>query len=174
MTKRPLFIAAIFLAALLAVSPGRAQTPTEYQVKAAFLYHFAQFVEWPASGGDSDSFGVCLIGRDPFGPILEQTMANKKVRDRSVRVERFSGLEKIKGCRILFVGSSERGRFRPILEKAAQSGVLAIGESDGFLEAGGMINFVLVESKVRFLINQSAAESAGLKVSSKLLRLGMQ
>lgn len=174
--KRRLLIAAVFMASVLTPLFGRAQTPlvTEYQVKAAFLYHFAQFVDWPASSfsDEKSPFQICVLGKDPFGPALERIVVGKRVKEREIRLRRLSRPEEIGRCHILFVSSSERGRLQEILGAELNSGILTVGEMEGFTDAGGVINFFVFENKVRFEINAGVARRSGLNMSSKLLKLG--
>ena len=145
----------------------------EYQVKAAFLYNFAKFVEWPlpALGPPGSPIVVAVLGKDPFGSQLEQTFGNKTVQGRTIVVRRGEKLDDVKGCHILFVSSSEKRHLQQIFEALKKSSVLTVGEVDHFAELGGMINFVLENDKVHFEINVGSAERSGLKISSQLLRL---
>lgn len=168
-----LLLACPFIAALIsAASPS----PTEYQIKAAFLYNFAKFVEWPADAFASpDSpviFGV--IGDDPFGKDLEQVIGQKTVNFRPVVIKRFDTPTPSEPVHVLFIARSERRRIGQILTALANAPTLTVGdEIDRFTDAGGMINFVVESRKVRFEINNKAAEATRLKISSKLLRLSI-
>ena len=146
---------------------------TEYRVKAAFLLNFTKFVEWPEDafedGGSPFTIGV--LGRDPFGPILDDTVREKVVQGRHVVVKRFSTVEDFEPCHILFVCSSEQKQIDHIFEAVGDSSVLTVGEMEQFARRGGTVNFVLEENKVRFEINPAAAERSRLKISSKLLNL---
>jgi hypothetical protein len=145
---------------------------SEYAVKAAFLYNFAKFVEWPAGAfpGPGEPVTFCILGEDPFGGKLEQTVEGKTVKGRPV-VVLHTGLDALGRCHILFAGSSERPRFDRILAAVGRRPILTVGDDEPFRQAGGIINFVLRESRVRFQIDRAAAERAGLKVSSQLLEL---
>lgn len=161
------------LTLLAAPATGRAEAAaTEYELKAAFLYNFTKFVEWPAAAfhDDRSSLRLCVLGEDPFGGSL-QAIAKEEVAGRKVTVLRSDLLSDPSGCQILFVSRSEEGRLTAILEAVRDAPVLTVGEMEGFLEVGGIINFILQGSKVRFEINQESAERAGIKISSKLLRL---
>lgn len=159
----------------LAGSPGEIPPPSslEYQMKAAFLYNFAKFVEWPARGsGDRDGqIRVCILGKDPFGPVLEGVIQGKTVNNRSLAVRRIAYLEGATSCHLLFIGSSEKNRLEDIVEALKGTNVLTVSEIDRFAHRGGMINFLMENKKVRFEINVDAAALAGLKISSKLLQL---
>jgi hypothetical protein len=163
-------LSALFLA-------GRARAATadelEYQVKAAFLYNFAKFVEWPedAFEGPTDPMILCVVGDDPFGESLDTVVHGETLNGRPLVVHRTRDLYEIRDCHVVFVPRSERGRQERILEDLRNRGILTVGEADGFLTGGGIIRFVLEQNKVRFDINLQAAESSGLELSSKLLRL---
>ena len=145
----------------------------EYQVKAAFLYNFAKFVEWPSGTlGRSNAIAICVLGQNPFGRVLEDAISGKTVDGKTFVVRRVSEMKAAALCQILFVSSSERMRFGAILsELRTGGGVLTVGESEGFIEAGGVVNLKLDGGKIQIQININAAEQAGLRISSKLLSL---
>lgn len=147
-----------------------ASEPTEYQVKAAFLLNFTKFVEWPASAfaDPSAPMTICVLGEDPFGPALDRLIAGDTVDGRRLSVLRLKRREvPPKGCQVLFISASEKAELKNL--PAIEPGVLTVGEGTNFVRDGGMIGFILENRRVRFDINQTVAESAGLKVSSKLL-----
>jgi hypothetical protein len=160
------------LALLLAVPySAAAQTAPEYDVKAAFLYNFTKFVDWPAAAfPDATSLKVCLLGEDPFGRSL-QAVAGEPVENRKLVIVRADAPPKPGGCQVLFISRSEREKLPQILAALKDSPVLTVGDTKGFVDQGVIINFTLEGSKVRFEINTDAADKAGLKVSSKLLQL---
>jgi hypothetical protein len=162
----------LLLALLLAVPAlAGAQTAAEYDVKAAFLYNFAKFVDWPpAAFPDPNSLRICVLGEDPFGKSL-QAVTDEQVGGHKLIVTRTESLAKPTGCQILFISRSERERLAQILAAVKGSPVLTVGDTDGFANRGVMINFVLEGSKVRFEINTESADRAGIKISSKLLQL---
>jgi hypothetical protein len=167
-----LFLPALLFALLLAV-PGAApaQTASEYDVKALFLYNFAKFVDWPpAAFPDPDNLKICVLGDDPFGGSL-QAVAGEQVGNHKLRVVRTDSISKPAGCQILFISRSERDRIPQILAAVKDSPVLTVGDTKGFAEDGVIINFILEGSKVRFEINTESADRAGLRISSKLLQL---
>lgn len=138
----------------------------EYRVKAAYLFNFAKYVEWPSSGG-TGPLTLCVAGRNVFGSALEETIAGERVNGRPL-VARVI-LEPTPGCDVLFV---PRGAATNAYLLAAQGQpVLTVGETPGFIEAGGVINFIVDGANVRFEISAPAADRAGLRVSSRLLRL---
>ncbi|PYP82863.1 MAG: DUF4154 domain-containing protein [Blastocatellia bacterium AA13] len=149
------------------------QGADEYQVKAAFLYNFAKFVEWPseAFGSDGRELTIGLITDETLGKAIEETINGKTANGRTIVVRHFKPGDNPGACQMLFVGSTEHSRLNQILDKLRGSSVLVVGELPRFNQRGGMINFVMDGSKVRFEINQNAAEAARLKISSKLLQL---
>jgi hypothetical protein len=163
-------------------TPTESEMGGEYQVKAAFLYNFVKFVDWPAkSVADSNEpMTIGIIGDDPFGKAFEP-LKNKLVKDKKIVLKRFKGLnelkqsgkqiEAIKICHLLFVCRSEKELFREIINLVKDRPVLTIADTEGFLESGGIINFLMEEKKIRFEINRTAAKQAKLRISSKLLRL---
>lgn len=161
----------------LTLAAGQARAATadelEYQVKAAFLYNFAKFVEWPAGAfkGPTDPMILCVAGADPFGESLDMVVRGETLNGRPLVVHRTRDAFEIRDCHVVFVPRSERGRQEKLLEDLRHRGILTVGETDGFLNGGGIIRFVLEQNKVRFDINLQAAESSGLRLSSKLLRL---
>jgi hypothetical protein len=167
----------IVLAFLMIFGPGgvRAQPARipEYQLKAAFLFNFAQFVSWPAdSTEEADApFVIGILGDDPFSGALDETVRGEHLGTRPYAVQRFRRVEDIKRCDILFIGRSERDRLPQILAGLAHRPILTVSDADGFLEAGGMIRFVTEQSRVRLRINVAGAQAAHLTLSSKLLRL---
>jgi YfiR/HmsC-like len=171
---RPL-VPRLILCALLLASPATGRTEAiarEYDVKAAFLYNFTKFVDWPPSAfhDDRSSLRLCVLGEDPFGGSL-QTIVKEEVAGRKITVLRSGWISDPSGCQILFVSRSEEKRLTQILATVRGAPVLTVGDVEGFLEKGGIINFTLQGSKIRFEINQESADRAGIKISSKLLRL---
>jgi hypothetical protein len=170
--------AALILAALLSlagapVNWAQAVPPGEYQLKAAFLFNFAKFIDWPpASFANPQSpFTICILGADPFGRAMDDALQGKMIGDRPVAVERVRDLAEARHCQMVFISSLEKRQLREILDGLRGTSALVVGETDGFAAAGGVIQFALEENRVRFLINTDAAGRAGLKVSSKLLSL---
>jgi hypothetical protein len=159
---------AIPLLAALAL-PIAAQGPTEYQVKAAFLYNFAKFVEWPADA-PGESFCIGILGSDPFGPLIDQTLAGKTLGGRAVVVHRFSRPEDAFACQIVFLASPATS-LKPALKRFENRAVLTVGDAPAFCQSGGIVGFEIVDQRIRFAVNLEAADRAQLKLSSKLLSL---
>jgi hypothetical protein len=162
---------------LLNVGGSRAQDsqPTEYQIKAAFLFNFAKFVEWPpaAFAGPSSPIVIGVLGENPFHDDLPQTIQGKKIDTHPLLIKEFSSTAEATNCHILFISTSEKNRLPEILAGLKGASVLTVGEMEGFTEEGGIINFVLERTKIRFQINKAAATGARLKISSKLLNLAL-
>jgi YfiR/HmsC-like len=147
----------------------------EYQVKAFFLYNFARYVEWPPQSfkAVNDPIVICILGLNPFGSALVEAVAGKMVEGRPFVVRQISDIQPGGNCHILFVNSSERKRFRSLAGRLQGSGVLSVGETQGFTTDGGVINFRLEDGKVRFEIDVDAAGREHLHISSKLLTLAL-
>jgi hypothetical protein len=175
MLLRATSILGLSLVWLLSVGNGRAQEsqPTEYQIKAAFLFNFAKFVEWPpaAFAEATSPMVIGVLGENPFGDDLEQTIRGKTINNRPLVIKEFRSPAEATNCHVLFISTSEKQRLPEILKSLHGASVLTVGETDRFTETGGMINFVAEGNKIRFQINEVAAKSAGLKISSKLLSL---
>ena len=154
--------------------PARAQTaPDEYQVKAAFLFHFAQFLVWPSSAlnaGDS-SVSLCILDDEPHRQEIQSTIEGKPIGVRVFHVRPISQPQEFQGCNILFLSRDEARRQSATLKSLRGMPVLTVGETANFLSDGGMIRFHLEAGKVRFSINLAATESSHLQVSSRLLLL---
>lgn len=150
-----------------------AQTTEEYRVEATFLFHFAQLVDWPpdTQKGADNSLFLCTIGDDPFQGALEETVTSKVVGNRIIRVRHLEEPEDMQACQIVFIGKAQSKRIPMLLTILNNTPVLTVGETPDFLDAGGMIRFLVEENKVRFEINLNAAESARLKIGSRLLIL---
>ena len=145
----------------------------EYRVKAAFIYNFSNYVDWPA-GTFLESDGAFIIGvmaDEPVVNVFEENLKAKTVDDRRVLVKHFAGWEGVSECQALFVAANRSVGLAESLAQLAKAPVLTVGEVDKFLDAGGMINFKTVDGRIRFEINRDAAEAAGLQISSQLLKL---
>lgn len=176
---RALRVTGLLALALLAAAGGtaRAQTPAtpEYQVKAVFLFNFAQFVEWPpkALGGDQSPIVIGVLGEDPFGPYLDEAVQGERIGTHPLVSRRFRRVEEVTACHILFISRSESGHFESLMPRLRALGILTVADFDGFVSQGGIIQFVTVKNKIRLRINLEAARGASLTISSKLLRPAM-
>jgi hypothetical protein len=156
---------------ICAASP--APVASEYQIKAAFHYNLARFVEWPSDTfrRAADPITICVLGRDPFGPHLEEIVDGKSVDGHGFVVRRIFGAQDAGVCQIVFISSSEQKHFQKILDTVRNRRVLTVGDTPGFAGLGGVINLVLEGSKVRIEVNQDAAKGKNLRISSRLLGL---
>ena len=153
-----------------------ADTPSrhelEYRVKAAYLYNFAVFVTWPDEDGASlDPIVVGVLGDDPFGELLDATLDGKLVRERPLEIRRYASLEELGQCDVLFVAADQSATVDRILEQVGSRAVLTISELDGIARRGGVVTLYRESDRIRFRVNIASAERAGLKVSSRLLKL---
>ena len=169
-----MLVRVVSLVLILAFSQARPNIlPTrEYRLKAAFLYNFAKFVEWPAEAlsDENSTFILGVLGEDDPGPALE-SIRGKTVKGRTLTIKRFESLQDLADCHILFITSSERQDVERALESLEGSSVLTVGEMERFAEMGGIINFVVKKNRLRFEINLDAGRRAGLEISSQLLKL---
>jgi hypothetical protein len=155
------------------VSDVQAQSLSDYQVKAAFLYNFAKFVEWPpeAFSDGGAPFVIGVVGEDPLSGDLERIVGGKTANGRRIIVRRLRGGQELRNCHILFISSSENYRLSQIMNSLQGANTLTVGEADEFTRHGGIINFFEENDKLRFKINVNSAERARLKISSRLLAL---
>lgn len=162
---------ALFLAALLAAGHAPAQGASEVQVKAAYLYQFGGFVEWPprAFAGPDGAFSIGVLGADEMAAELERIVATREIQGRQVAVRRVRPGEPLQGLQVLFVGAGETARLPQILSPAHGAPLLVVTEADGALAQGGIINFVVADNRVRFDVALPQAERRQLRISSRLL-----
>ncbi len=158
---------------MLLTPRARGQEIDEYQVKAAFLYNFAKFVDWPSQTFKTpqDPIVICVLGHNPFGNALKEAIRGKSMDGRAFALRQVESAGEADACQILFVSSSEGKRFRSLWGSLKPAGILTVGEAQGFAANGGVINFKLDDGHVRFEINVNAAELEQLRISSKLLSL---
>jgi uncharacterized protein DUF4154 len=169
---------ALLLAALALALPAGTRAAVsepeakEYQIKAVFLFNFAEFVEWPPEVfPDAQSpLIIGVLGEDPFGPYLDEAVRGERVNNRPMEIRRYSRIEDVTACHILYISQSESGRMDRILGSLKGRSILTVSDADDFSQLGGMIRFVVEKSKVRLKINLQAARQAHLTISSKLLR----
>lgn len=168
---RGLVISAVLLASS---AEAHAQTTTDASaVVAAFVSRFPQFVEWPATALEGrERLEICVWEPDPFGADLEALIEAEEVAGRRLAVRRIDRFDMVDGCHALFV-SPEASYVEPLLENVGDHPVLTIGQSRRFLDLGGIINLVIIDRRVRFEVNATAAERAGLRLSSQLLGLAI-
>jgi hypothetical protein len=164
----------LLIAFLLAGMLGGPQPPQdEYRVKATFIFHFAQLIDWPTNVGlgVDNSLFLCTLGDDPFRGDLESTVQGKTIGNRKLRIRHLKRPEDIPGCSILFLGKAEGPHVPAVLTVLHSAPILTVGETPGFLGEGGMICFRDENDRVRFDVNLDAARAASLKVGSRLLMM---
>jgi hypothetical protein len=146
---------------------------SEYAVKAAFLFHFAQFAEWPPTAfkGTNAPLTFCTLGEDEFHGALDQSINGKTIENRPLRVQHLKQLDEVQACQVIFVGAGDKKRIPALLASLKDSPVLTVGETEHFAQEGGMIGLSLEENKIRFEINLGSVEHAKLKLSARLLAL---
>src|SRR5882762_3365670 len=177
LSRQARFAAMAFALALIGNCNLSAQAPkiTEYQVKAAYLANFGRFVEWPGSAAvaKSESFNICVLGRDPFGADLDAALAGETIGGAHMLAKRISRPQDAVDCRILFISSSEVSQWKEILAALRTLSVLTVSDMPQFTRRGGIIQFLLDGNRVRFDINLAATERVGLNLSSELLKLAV-
>jgi hypothetical protein len=146
--------------------------PGEYQVKAVFLFNFAQFVEWPgqAFATPEAPFTICVLGEDPFGAGLDDAVKGENVQGHPLTVQRYRSVDEASPCQILFIGDSELARLDEILGRLAGRAILTVSDIDRAAERGAIVQFAHDRNRLRLRINVEKARAAGLTLSSKLLR----
>ena len=151
---------------------ARTAVAQEYDLKAAFLFNFAQFVDWPvdAFAEASSPITIGILGADPFGARLDSLVAGETVKNRRLVVRRYRSIDQIDDCQILFVAAPEAGQMSQIVKALANRSVLTVGETKDFTTRSGVVGFELSQRRVRLRINLDAATAARLTISSKLLR----
>lgn len=170
--RRALLLACLALAPCARASAGeRPAAADEYQIKAAFLFNFARFAEWPsdAFGSADEPIVIGIVGWDPFGQRLDDTIAGKTAGGHPLQVKRFRRPEDVTSCHVLFVGKLKDADVHLLLSRTP--GVLTVSESEEFLDAGGVVRLALEDGTVRFHVNVEAAERSEIKLSSQLLKL---
>lgn len=162
----------ILLGTGFVASRTQAQAFKEYDLKATFLYHLAQFVDWPPEAFPTEETPLVIgvLGADPFGKVLDDIVDGESVKNRKLAVQRFRTLEEVKLCHILFISQSEAARLDPILASLKERSILTVGDTEGFAQRGGIVRFLPEKNKIRLRINVDAAKAASLTISSKLLR----
>jgi len=171
--QRRIAAAVLWIALALAPVPVASASPNEYAIKSVFLYNFCHFIEWPESAFSSpkEPLIIGIVGEDPFGSLLQEAVEGETYHDRPIVIEHFRGPRDIKRCHLLFVGRSESGRVDSILAAVSGKSVVTVGETDDFLDHGGMIALPAERNRVRLRLNPAPLRQANLNVSSKLLRV---
>jgi hypothetical protein len=171
-----IFRAAILVVLLLPLCPtpvaAQKAGATESQVKAAYLYNFGKFVRWQTDRiGSPQTLTICVLGKDPFGAVLDATVEGESIDGKKITVKRLSTIQDLTSCSILFIATSEESRLGPVLSAAQHQGLLTVSDIPHFAEHGGIIGFVMLQDKIRFEVNRAAAEQSHLTLSSELLKV---
>jgi hypothetical protein len=168
-----LWSVAFFLTCALATIVCAQPAPSEYEVKATYLLDFGKFVTWPPAAGAArrNTFTICVLGGDPFGSILDATVRGEKINNKPVSARRIRSVRQAHGCNVLFLDEGEERLSIKAMSDLNKSGTLTVSDAPGFLDRGGIIQFVLSGGRVRFEVNLKAAKEAGLTLSSELLKV---
>jgi hypothetical protein len=143
-------------------------------VKAAYLYNFGKFVAWPSKvAAEGDTFTICVLGEDTFVATLDRTVVGETINGKKAVVKRIGKSQDPLGCRILFISSSEENRLKEILTTLNWASILTVSDIPQFTRRGGMIQFIIETNRVRFEVNLTNAERAGLTLSSQLIRVAI-
>jgi hypothetical protein len=172
--KRSFWFGLTWLLLFAAAGQTHAQAPpSEAQLKAAFIFNFAKFTEWPSNSFAEPASPIVIgvLGRSAISAALTDTVRGKTINSRPLVVQEFSSAAEATNCHVLFIASSHQDPLPKTLAALGSSSVLTIGETDAFADAGGTIGFFTAENKIRFQINNQAARKAGLTISAKLLSL---
>ena len=149
--------------------------PTVPQVEAAYLYNFGKFVTWPPDRTtDADQFRICVLGKDPFGSVLDSTVAGELIGGRQIAVRRITHVQQAAPCNILFVSASEEDNLAPVLDEANRMHILTVSDLKRFAQRGGVIGLSVQAERVRFEVNRKAAERSHLQLSSELLKVAFK
>jgi len=166
-----------FIGFVLTASSLAAQNPKpkEYELKAVYLFNFARLAAWPDTAGSSksESFAICVLGEDPFGPFLDAVISGENIGGRAVVARRISDPRDAASCRVLYVSSSEETRLKQILTTLNKARVLTVSDMPQFSQRGGMIQFVADNNKIRFEVNLKNTSDSGLTLSSELLKVAV-
>jgi hypothetical protein len=164
-----------FLLIGFALSSKAQDNPTEFQLKAAFLFNFAKFVTWPDAKLPTNApIIIGVLGEDPFGPDLEKIINNKMAAGHPIESKRYVNMADAREAHILYISESERRRVAQILNALKGGNVLTVSDIDNFCDSGGIVNFRVIADKVRFEISTQAAEEQALKISSRLLTVAIK
>lgn len=158
---------------LVAVLSATAQTLSQYDVEAAYLYDFGKFVRWPATAPGAATFDICILGQDPFGKSLDRLIANDRIDSKPIRKRILAQPSEAGGCSIIYIADSQGSRLRAIITALANKPALLVSELPNFVDDGGTVQFLIENHHVRFEINLDSASKCGISVSSELLRVAV-
>lgn len=164
-----LITALLFIPVFLSSAEARSESPAKAEIEAVFIYKFLNFIEWPDTN-TTGNFNICTIGQSEMNEYID-IIDRKEHKGMQINVIKSVPEKNVSKCRVLFIGNPDQTRTGNLIEKIRESPVLTVASHDGFIESGGIINFIFLDNRVSFEINQQNAEVAGLKISSRLLRL---
>jgi hypothetical protein len=169
----PIFACIIWFVGTALHLDSQTGKPAEYQVKAVYMVNFIKFIEWPAGtlGNTNEPFPVCVLGQDPFGPALDQSLAGERIDQHPLAAHRIQSARDAAGCRVVFISASSDSQIEDTLVSLEGESILTVSDTPRFVRRGGMIEFVREGNRVRFELNLAAAKMARLTVSSELLRV---
>lgn len=172
-TMLRLVLSLLFFIALGQPALAQKKPALEYQVKAAFLFNFTRFINWPPTAFNSPNapFIIGIIGNDPFGSYIEEIVEGEKVGNHPIAVQRYHDAKDVVNCNILFININEPARVKEILSVIDQQNLLTVSDADNFTKLGGEVRFFKEDNKIRIQINLAAAKASQLEISSKLLRI---
>ena len=143
----------------------------EYKIKAVFLFNFTQFVEWPANtfNEKDDPFVIGILGKAPFGNYIDNAVTDEKMGNHPITIARYNNVSEVNNCQMLFINVKDEESLQEILSSLSNRSILTVSDAHGFVQAGGVIGFITVHNKIKVKVNLSAAKTANLNISSKLL-----
>ena len=170
---RVVLVVTVHLIAFGFAPPQKRTANSEHEVKAVFLFNFAQFVEWPSKSlpEPNSPIVIGILGKDPFGVYLEETIKDETVNGHPLVIERYTDPAKIKNCQILFITAGKTTRFDTIIKALKGRDILTVSDGNNFAKQGGMIRFITENNRIRLRINLKAVKASGITISSKLLQL---
>ena len=170
MRQRLTIVFLMIISFALAAGPCVAETPQEFKVKASYLLNLPMFADWPASTSGYQSFRVCIIGDTPLHDVLE-TMKGRKIKNRPVAIVPIHEIAQSDGCQVLFIAVTERYRLQRLLPEAHRLGIMTISDIRDFTKHGGMVSLLSINNKITYDLNLVSARSAGISLSSQILKL---
>ncbi|MEQ1601791.1 MAG: YfiR family protein [Methylophilaceae bacterium] len=166
----PMLVIVLVLVNLIALPADAGDNTKEYRIKAAFIYNFFKFVEWPSTAASRTTWNLCVAGTDPFGDALD-AIDGRMAQGKPVQILREVKGEALKGCHMVFTAEKEAAKLQSMLHQVSTSAVLTVGEGAMFTENGGMVGLLLLNEKLVFEVNLEPAQRTGIRFGAQLLRL---
>jgi YfiR/HmsC-like len=154
---------------LILAAAGSGQENTEKSIKAAYVYKFTRYIEWPASTPCPPTLTIAVLGSDPVGDSLAQAVAGRESQGRALRTARFVDIDRLEPCSMVWVAAPEADRQKDLMRRLRVLAVVVVSDAHHFARGGGTIGLVVVNNRVGFEVNVQAADAVGLRVSSRLL-----